>query len=294
MDVSSSASNLFATGPFSHRFLDANGARLHAVTANLDPDTTPDRVVILLHSYPQHWYAWRHVLAAAPEIGLPLVALDLRGHGASDKPPSQFALPTLAADVAGVISTLGAREAILVGHGLGGVVARGAAARVPESVTRVITVSSPHPATWQLHRSARLRAHLAYLLAPQLPERGHTRGTAVATAITELTEPTSPVRELAASYATDLRSPFAARCVVEQLRWLIRARRRPSGRQFLAELERAYWIVPVTELYGEAEQLFATASFADDARCVPGGHFLPEENPEPIISAIAAAATERE
>src|SRR5258708_24158434 len=39
-----------------HRFVEVRGARLHVAEAGRgDP-------VVLLHSFPQHWYAWRHVV----------------------------------------------------------------------------------------------------------------------------------------------------------------------------------------------------------------------------------------
>lgn len=290
--MSESADLLHAPGPWSHRFLDANGARLHAVTAGFDPTSTPQRVVILLHSFPQHWYAWREVLAAAGDLDCAMVAVDLRGYGASDKPPSRFSIPTLAADVVGVVSALGAREAIVVGHGLGGVVARAAAAYYPDVIRHVVAVSSPHPARWRLARSRHLARIAPAILTPVLAERGLTSGTTVSLVINELTDESSPTRAASYSYTDALRSPFAARCALEQLRWLIRSRRRPSGRQFLAELERAYWIVPVTEICGRRDALWDPSSCSDDARRSPGGHFLPEEDPDTILTALRAALSD--
>ena len=49
--------------------------------------------------------------------------MDLRGYGASDKPPRGYDTLTLAADVAGVIRSLGESRAVVVGHGWGGWIA---------------------------------------------------------------------------------------------------------------------------------------------------------------------------
>ena len=51
-------------GPWDHKFVSANGARFHVVVAGEGP------LVLLLHGFPQFWFAWRHQLVAlAEEIG---------------------------------------------------------------------------------------------------------------------------------------------------------------------------------------------------------------------------------
>ena len=57
------------------------------------------------------------------DAGYRVVAMDLRGYGASDKPPRGYDPVTLAADVAGLVRALGERDAVVVGHGWGGLVA---------------------------------------------------------------------------------------------------------------------------------------------------------------------------
>ncbi|MDO5700150.1 MAG: alpha/beta hydrolase [Bowdeniella nasicola] len=279
---------LFATGPWEHRSVDAHGARFHVVGCG-DLERA-DRIVLLLHSYPQHWYAWRSVLPAAAELGYPVYAVDLRGYGASDKPPRQFATPVLSADILGIVSSLGASEAILVGHGLGGVVARGAAAKDPGRVRHVVAVSSPHPARWSLplgHLSA--TRWLTWVQLPYLPERSHTRGSAVARFVTSLASPESPAVSALETYARALRSPFAAHCAMEQIRWLVRSRHRPTGRGFLAALERAAYAVPVTEVRGRSDGLWDPTLFDTSALISQAGHFLPEEDPALVTEAIAGA-----
>jgi pimeloyl-ACP methyl ester carboxylesterase len=45
-----------------HRYLTANGVRLHVVQAG-----TSGPPVLLLHGYPQHWQTWRHVITQLAE-----------------------------------------------------------------------------------------------------------------------------------------------------------------------------------------------------------------------------------
>ncbi|GAA5003837.1 hypothetical protein GCM10025734_41530 [Kitasatospora paranensis] len=57
----------------------ANGARFHVAEAGEGP------LVLLVHGWPEYWWAWRHQLTALAEAGFRAVALDLRGVGGSDR-----------------------------------------------------------------------------------------------------------------------------------------------------------------------------------------------------------------
>jgi len=46
----------------------------------------PAPPVVLLHGFPQTWYVWRKQTPALAEHYL-LIVPDLRGYGATDKPP---------------------------------------------------------------------------------------------------------------------------------------------------------------------------------------------------------------
>jgi pimeloyl-ACP methyl ester carboxylesterase len=101
-------------GEWTHRFVSANGSRFHIVEAGTGP------LVLLLHGFPEFWAAWRHQIAALADAGFRAVAVDLRGYGASDKPPRGYDGYTMSADVVGLIRALGERTATIVGTGYGG------------------------------------------------------------------------------------------------------------------------------------------------------------------------------
>ena len=79
--------------------------------------------LLLLHGFPEFWGAWQHQITALANAGFRAVAMDLRGYGASDKPPRGYDGYTAASDVTGLIRALGEREATIVGSGYGGMVA---------------------------------------------------------------------------------------------------------------------------------------------------------------------------
>lgn len=71
-----------------------------------------------------------------------VVAVDLLGHGGSEKPSSGYSIENQADLVAGVLGRLGVRGATVVGHSLGGTVATALAERSPALVDRVAIVDS--------------------------------------------------------------------------------------------------------------------------------------------------------
>jgi pimeloyl-ACP methyl ester carboxylesterase len=72
-----------------------------------------------------------------------VVAIDLLGHGGSEKPSSGYTVPNQADLVAQTLGRLGVRDAEVVGHSLGGAVAVALAQQSPQLVDRVVIVDTP-------------------------------------------------------------------------------------------------------------------------------------------------------
>jgi pimeloyl-ACP methyl ester carboxylesterase len=278
-------------GPWRHRFVPANAARFHIAETEAASDAP---LVVLLHGFPQMWWAWRNQLPVLAAAGYRAVAMDLRGTGASDKPPHGYDIPTLTNDVAGVIRSLGAREAVVIGHGVGGTVAWSMAALQPGVTRAVGAVSAPHPL--RLHTGAVLRAMLtrstarrvAFIQLPYFPERQMTRGDLVVRVLTDWGAPGWLTPQVAETYRSAARIPFASHSATETLRWLVRSTPRVDGRRYLAAL-RATVTVPVLQLHGTADRALPVRV----ARSVAGkpyrfetipavGHYLPEEAPDRV------------
>ena len=139
----------------------------------MSPSAAPadDPLVLFLHGFPEFWWAWRHQLPVVAAAGYRAVAMDLRGYGASDKTPRGYDPYTAAADVSGVIRSLGATDAVVVGHGWGGFIGWSAAVLAPRQVRGLAAVSAPHPLL--LARSGQTKAltRTAWFQLPILPER---------------------------------------------------------------------------------------------------------------------------
>ncbi len=71
---------------------------------------------------------------------LPLLGLDLRGRGDSDKPQAPYGMAQHARDVAMAMGSFGLRSSIVVGHSMGAFVAAALAAQNPELVSALVLI----------------------------------------------------------------------------------------------------------------------------------------------------------
>ncbi len=126
-------------GPWTHRVVRANGIAFHVAEVGSGP------LVLLLHGFPQFWWTWRQQLTDLADAGFRAVAVDLRGFGASDKPPRGYDAPNLAADMAALVGALGEADAMIVGNDLGGLLAWTIAAQQPKVARRIAVLGAAHP-----------------------------------------------------------------------------------------------------------------------------------------------------
>lgn len=121
------------------RFLDVNGARIHAVSCGEGP------LVLLLHGFPESWYSWRHQLVALAAAGYRAVAIDQRGYGQSSKfwATEAYRIDRLVDDVVGVVTALGHQQAVVVGHDWGAPIAWTSAWLRPDLFRGVVGMSVP-------------------------------------------------------------------------------------------------------------------------------------------------------
>jgi pimeloyl-ACP methyl ester carboxylesterase len=125
---------------FSHNTASVNGIQLHYVMGGQgDP-------VVLLHGWPETWYAWHKVMPALAK-NYAVIAPDLRGLGDSSKPPTGYDGKTVAEDIHQLVTKLGFDTIFLVGHDIGSFVAYPYAAEHPTEVEKLVVMEVPPPIT---------------------------------------------------------------------------------------------------------------------------------------------------
>ncbi len=93
--------------------------------------------VLLLHGLlgrGSHWAGSAGWLAERHRV----IALDQRGHGASERPGAEYSRAAYVGDVRAVVESLALGPAVLIGHGAGALTAWQFAARHPESVRALV------------------------------------------------------------------------------------------------------------------------------------------------------------
>jgi non-heme chloroperoxidase len=98
--------------------------------------------IILLHGYSDSWFSFSRVLTPLSREAR-VYALDLRGHGKTDKPTSGYQMRDLAADVIAFMDAKGIVRATVVGHSMGSLVAQQVALAVPKRVSHLVLVGAP-------------------------------------------------------------------------------------------------------------------------------------------------------
>lgn len=104
-------------------------------------------VVVLLHGFPDSRYVWRYQLEPLAEAGFRVIAPDLRGFGEASKPTEveAYRVPTILADLNGLLDTLNIKRAHIVGHDWGGTIGWVFAGAYPDRCLSVsgLTVGAP-------------------------------------------------------------------------------------------------------------------------------------------------------
>jgi pimeloyl-ACP methyl ester carboxylesterase len=126
------------TGTFTSRYVDTGDLRQHVVTGGDGPP------LLLVHGWPQTWYAWRLVMPALAR-DFSVIAPDQRGTGLSDKPADGYDTGTLAGDLVALMGALGHQRFALAGHDTGMWIGYALAADHPGRLDRLAVAETPLP-----------------------------------------------------------------------------------------------------------------------------------------------------
>lgn len=279
---------------FTHRWVDAEGVRLHAVEGG-----RPDRpAVVLLAGFPQTWWAWRKVMPDLAER-FRVLAVDLPGQGHSARPHGGYDTHTVASHVQAALTALDVPTYWLAAHDIGAWVAFSLALRHEERLHGVALLDAGIPGI-TLPDSVPLdpeRAwktwHFAFHLVPELPEtllagreRAYVGWFLRAKALSPDAFEEAEIDHYAAAVAAE--GGLAA-----SLAYYREAAESARGNH--EALGRGPLTVPVlgvSSSHGSIPDMAASLRpWARNATgaFVPGaGHFIPEEQPAAVVAALTA------
>ena len=120
------------------RTVTVDGHRL----AYQDAGAQTDPVVVLVHGLLSASATWGATIEPLAARGLRVLAVDLVGHGASDKPAGRYLLDDFARSLAGFLDAVGVDSMTLCGHSLGGAIAVHFGYHYPDRVQRLVLVSA--------------------------------------------------------------------------------------------------------------------------------------------------------
>jgi pimeloyl-ACP methyl ester carboxylesterase len=153
------------TDTFTSQYIDTREVRLHAVIGGEGPP------LLLIHGWPQTWYAWRFVMPRLAE-DFHVIAADQRGIGLSDKPREGYDVRALANDFVALMDALGHERFAVYGTDTGMPIAYALAADHPDRVERLVVSEAPLPGispSPPLFLPPQLNARLWHLAFNQLP-----------------------------------------------------------------------------------------------------------------------------
>jgi pimeloyl-ACP methyl ester carboxylesterase len=261
-----------------HRTVEVRGLRFHVAEAGAGPP------VLLLHGWPEHWWAWRRVVPLlAPHARL--LMLDLRGFGWSDAPADGYDKQTMADDVLAVLDALELERVRFVGHDWGAWIAFLVALSAPSRIERLLALNIPPPFGRPSPRALADAWRLTYqllLAAPAVGERIVASERFVRRILTGgAGDPAAFTEEDLRAFSAVLAEPRRARASAQLYRTFLT---REIGRGGGGRLR-----VPTLLMTGAADPVVRPIMVAGRERwahdltveVVRGcGHFLPEERPD--------------
>ncbi len=121
-------------------FIRTNGIRMAVHEAGSGP------AVVLAHGFPELAYSWRYQIPALAAAGFRVLAPDLRGYGATDRPAEveSYGIASLAGDMVGLLDALDLEKAVFIGHDWGALVSWDLPALHPNRVAGIACLNVPY------------------------------------------------------------------------------------------------------------------------------------------------------
>jgi len=277
--------------PIEHRWIDVGEVTLHVALAG--PET--GRPLILLHGFPEAWFGWRHQIDALVGAGFRLAIPDQRGYNLSEKPAGvkAYALPRLAADVAGLATALGWTQYRVIGHDWGAAVVWQLVETPPPGLLAAAVINVPELRVMLRHvyrtRQFFRSLYILFFQLPWLPEWALCRknGEILAQRLVDSSKPGTFGPEELEGYRRAWARPGAMQA---QLGWYRSGARRPPPKRRQGPVE-----VPMLILWGEQDQFLGKEMVSPSAACVrhvevvrfpDATHWVAHEEPAAVNAAL--------
>ena len=245
--------------------------------------------VILIHGFATSSFLWRNIAPAISDAGHTAYAVDLFGHGESDRPfDADFGITAQAEYLDAAMTALRVARAVLVGVDLGGDVALRLAATRPERVEKLVLINTPAFDELPAHDITQMQRNTAKFAFRT------TRGILGAAPLIEAVLRKSvadPEKHMPTRLIARYLAPFVGKDGTNHLLALASS----ITAEDLEDIDLRTIHVPTLVLWGE-EDSFVDSRIADkltnalpDGRLVrlPGvGRLLPEENPDYLIELL--------
>jgi len=274
---------------FVSKTANVNGTTLHYVRGGTGP------AVILLHGFPQDWYAFHRIMLRLAER-FTVVSVDLRGVGGSTATPEGYTAASMAEDIRQLARQIKLGPIYLAGEDNGGIVAYMFARLYPGEVRGVMILDVPLPGIepWEKVKADPTLWHFGFHQTPDLPEKLiagrqflYFRDFFDRLALNRKAVTDADVRHYALAYAT----PAQLRAGLEFYR-----RAYPASEKFNAE-ERSPLSVPIVLAGGDHSVGPLNPTIADSLRdhgCEDvtvelirnSGHWVVDEQPEIVAELI--------
>lgn len=283
-----------------HSYVDAAGLRMHVASAG-PADAEP---LVLLHGWPQHWYAWRRLIGPLSEH-YRVICPDLRGFGWTDAPRgSTYLKSELAADVIALLDALELDRVRLAGHDWGGFTGFLVCLDAPERVSHFavagmshLWVRPPERSVGEVAKQARRLSYMGLISSPLLGKQmiqrvpGFTRAVFRASAAHPSKTWTDAELE---QYVVQWSEPDRAAATVSVYRsFLTKELRELASGGFRDRTMQQ----PATLFIGAADPVIRPDDQAGFEANAPNmrleivddaGHWLPEEAPEQLLAGMLA------
>jgi pimeloyl-ACP methyl ester carboxylesterase len=273
------------------------GLRLHYVTAG-----EGDRIIVLLHGFPQTWREWHHVIPPLLKAGFRVVAPDYRGAGNSSRPLGGYDKRTMAGDIRRLLHEhlRISGPVALVAHDIGLMVAYAYAQAYRDHVSHLVVMDAPLPGTAVFDR---LRAdprvwQFAFHSARDVPEMlvaGRERQYLQAFFNARLFDPSAITESDFDAYVSAYSAPGAMRAGFE----LYRAFDQDIADNRDVMKRNGKLTVPVLAVGGAAsttgplmeEMMREVAENVTGFRVAGAAHWIAEENPSALAAELLTFLT---